>query len=261
MIMIEPECHQHGSKNEHRTSLEMRNIDFSIAFQPIVDCLESKIFGYEALVRGGDEQNADSIIKTISANHRYSFDQQCRDRAIQQAVRLGMQDKFLSINFLPNAINRPETCIRSTIEAAQRFGFPIKNIIFEFTEVEKIRNIETIKQVINSYKSLGFKTAIDDFGAGYAGLGLLADFQSNIVKIDMALIRNIDHDIVRQTILTHSLSMLKQLNIDVIAEGIESQQEMRWLRTAGVRYMQGFYFARPLTNALPEVNRKVFELH
>lgn len=90
---------------------------------------------------------------------------------------------------------------------------------------------------------------------------MLADLQTNIVKFDMALIRNIHSDIVRQTIFSHTLSMLNQLNIDVIAEGIESKQEMRWLRSVGVRFMQGFYFAKPEINALPLIDTRLFELH
>ncbi|MGX9416720.1 EAL domain-containing protein [Vibrio sp. RC27] len=235
--------------------------DFYIAFQPIVDCLESKIFGYEALVRGEDELDAESVIHTVGRANRYEFDQLCRERAIEVAAGFNIQDKYLSINFLPNAINCPEKSILSTVNAAKNMGFPIEKIILEFTEVEKIHDIGVVKHVLNLYKKLGFKTAIDDFGAGYAGLGLLADLQTDIVKLDMALVRNIDRDTVRQTILTHSLSMLNQLNIDVIAEGVESHQEMRWLRSAGVRYMQGFYFARPQINGLPEVDIRAFELH
>lgn len=151
--------------------------------------------------------------------------------------------------------------IISTVNAAKEAGFPIEHIIFEFTEVEQIHDIRVTKRILNTYKKLGFKTAIDDFGAGYAGLGLLADLQTNIVKLDMALIRHIDRDTVRQTILTHSINMLNQLKIDIIAEGVESYQEMRWLRTAGVRYMQGYYFARPSTDTLPEVNITAFDLH
>jgi len=235
--------------------------DFYIAFQPIVDCLESKVFGYEALVRGEDQEDAESVMNIVGENNRYAFDQLCRVSAIQKAAELGMQDKYLSINFLPNALHCPEKSIISTVNAAKEAGFPIEHIIFEFTEVEQIHDIRVTKRILNTYKKLGFKTAIDDFGAGYAGLGLLADLQTNIVKLDMALIRHIDRDTVRQTILTHSINMLNQLKIDIIAEGVESYQEMRWLRTAGVRYMQGYYFARPSTDTLPEVNITAFDLH
>lgn len=250
--------HRHCSRCAVADGLDMT---IAIAFQPIVDCLEQRVIGYEALVRGSDDQDAEFVINSVNKKNRYAFDQMCRAKAIEHASQLGMQDKFLSINFLPNAIHNPEQCIAATLEVAKKYKFPFENIIFEFTEAEKITNIESIKQIINTYKVLGFKTAIDDFGSGYAGLSLLADLQTNIVKFDMALIRNINSDTVRQTIFSHSLNMLNQLNIDVIAEGIESKQEMRWLRSVGVRFMQGFYFARPQVNSLPLIDTSLFELH
>jgi EAL domain-containing protein (putative c-di-GMP-specific phosphodiesterase class I) len=250
--------HRHCSRCAVTDGLDM---SIAIAFQPIVDCLERRVIGYEALVRGSEDQDAEFVMSSVTKQNRYAFDQMCRAKAIEYASQLGMQDKFLSINFLPNAIHNPEQCISSTLEVARKFNFPFENIIFEFTEAEKFTNLDSIKQIINTYKVLGFKTAIDDFGSGYAGLSLLADLQTNIVKFDMALIRNIHSDIVRQTIFSHTLSMLNQLNIDVIAEGIESKQEMRWLRSVGVRFMQGFYFAKPEINALPLIDTRLFELH
>ena len=92
-------------------------------------------------------------------------------------------------------------CLRTTLEAALRTGFPIENIIFETTEDERVHDTEYLKKIFATYRKEGFKTAIDDFGAGYAGLNLLADFQPDIVKLDMQLIRNIDADRARQAIV------------------------------------------------------------
>ena len=96
-----------------------------------------------------------------------------------------MQAK-LSINFMPNAVYEPSRCLRTTLEAAHRTGFPIENIIFETTEDERVHDAEYLKKIFATYRKEGFKTAIDDFGAGYAGLNLLADYQPDIVKLDMA---------------------------------------------------------------------------
>ncbi|MDW6005370.1 EAL domain-containing protein [Vibrio mangrovi] len=230
---------------------------FLTAFQPIVDCQEKRIVGYEALVRGQNNEDADVVIASVKNDSRYAFDQMCRVRAIENASRLGL-DLLLSINFLPNAIVHPEQCLQATLEVAGRFKFPTENIIFEFTEVEEIEDISGMLEIIRTYRDMGFKTAIDDFGSGYSGLGLLADLQTDIVKLDMSLIREIDKDAIRQCILKHSLSMMNELNIDVIAEGIESKEEMLWLQQAGIRFMQGFYFAEPEINRLPLVDSEVF---
>jgi EAL domain-containing protein (putative c-di-GMP-specific phosphodiesterase class I) len=227
--------------------------DFSMAFQPIINCQSNNIFGYEALVRGLNGESAYSIISKVNESNRYAFDQLCRIKAIELAAKLGITS-MLSINFLPNAIYKPERCIRTTLEAAKKYNFPIQNIMFEFTEVEKVEDTAHIKRVVDYYQSLGFKTATDDFGAGYSGLNLLADFQTDIIKLDMALIRDINSDKKRQLIVTHCLNMFKDLNITALAEGIETVEEYVWLKHAGVELMQGYLFAKPGFECLPNVN-------
>ncbi|XAW88707.1 EAL domain-containing protein [Vibrio sp. CDRSL-10 TSBA] len=224
-----------------------------MAFQPIIDCTSKTVFGYEALVRGLENQSAYSIISQVNDDNRYLFDQLCRVKAIALAAKLKI-DCMLSINFLPNAIYNPQRCIRTTLDTAKTHQFPIQNILFEFTEGEKVQDSNHIRAIVEYYQAMGFKTAIDDFGAGYSGLNLLADFQTDIVKLDMALIRNIDTDTGRQTIVTHTLNMLRELGVRALAEGIESEEEYRWLKAAGVELMQGYYFAKPGFESLPEID-------
>ena len=233
--------------------LEGLGFDFTMAFQPIVNCKTRSIFGYEALVRGINNESAYSVIAKVNDENRYTFDQFCRIKAIALAAKLGV-DSMLSINFLPNAIYKPERCIRTTLEAAKKYNFPTQRIMFEFTEVEKIEDSAHIKRVVEYYQSLGFTTALDDFGSGYSGLNLLADFQTDIIKLDMELIRNIDSDKVRQSIVTHSLNMLRELNITPLAEGIETLAEYTWLKAAGIELMQGYLFAKPGFESLPTVD-------
>jgi EAL domain-containing protein (putative c-di-GMP-specific phosphodiesterase class I) len=231
--------------------------DFTMAFQPIINCRKGTVYGYEALVRGLNNESAYSIISRVNDDNRYMFDQLCRVKAIALASRLELKE-MLSINFLPNAVYKPERCIMTTLEAARKYGFATQNIMFEFTEVERIDDAAHVKRVIEYYNALGFKTAIDDFGSGYAGLGLLADFQTDIVKIDMELIRHIDRDVTRQKIVRHTINMLQDLGIQPLAEGIETQEELQWLQDAGVELMQGYYIARPGFESLPDINPAVF---
>ncbi|MFT6152969.1 MAG: EAL domain-containing protein (putative c-di-GMP-specific phosphodiesterase class I) [Crocinitomicaceae bacterium] len=227
--------------------------EFTMAFQPIVDCSIKRIYGYEALVRGLNNESADSIISEVNIDNRYIFDQQCRIRAIALAAKLGIKE-MLSINILPHAIYKPEVCIKTTLKAAIEYNFPVENIMFEFTEVEKFKDFDHIKNIVEHYKALGFKTATDDFGSGYSGLNLLADFQTDIIKLDMELIRNIHLDPVRQIIVNSCLQMFSSLNITPLAEGIETSEEYEWLQDAGIKLMQGFFFAKPGFETLPEVN-------
>jgi EAL domain-containing protein (putative c-di-GMP-specific phosphodiesterase class I) len=227
--------------------------DFTMAFQPIIQCSSKSIFGYEALVRGLQNESAFSIIARVNDDNRYRFDQLCRIKAIALAAKLNIKT-MISINFLPNAVYRPDRCIRTTLEAAKEHNFPIKQIMFEFTEVEKVKDNQHIKRIVDYYKSLGFKTAIDDFGSGYSGLNLLADFQTDIVKLDMDLIRNINSDPVRQVIVKNCMAMFRDLHIYPLAEGIETRDEMLFLRDIGIDLMQGFYFAKPGFESLPDVD-------
>lgn len=228
----------------------------SMAFQPIVDLHTGKPFAYEALVRGPGGEGAASVLAQVTDVNRYAFDQQCRVSAISWAARLDLAatGAMLSINFLPNAVYEPRACIRATLAAAVQHNFPTSRIIFEFTEQEAL-DTDHILNILRAYKAMGFLTAIDDFGAGYAGLGLLGAFQPDIVKLDMDLIRGIDTDRARRTIVEHALRMMDGLGVTAVCEGIETEAELATLQDLGLRYAQGFLLARPAFEALPMLAR------
>jgi len=232
---------------------EELDFEFSMAFQPIVDLRDNSIFAYEALVRGDDGNGAAAILGKVNEQNRYAFDQACRVKAVELASRLQIPC-FVSINFLPNAVYQAATCIRATLEAASRFGFPTERLIFEITENEELVDKEHLKSIIREYRLKGFKTAIDDFGAGYSGLNLLAEFQPDIIKLDMALVRSICTDPVRQAIVQGIFGVCKALKIDVIAEGVETHAELQQLLTLGINLYQGYLFAKPEYETLPKVN-------
>jgi EAL domain-containing protein (putative c-di-GMP-specific phosphodiesterase class I) len=232
---------------------ERLGFHFDYAYQPIVDIGTRRVFAHEALVRGPQGEPAPSVLAQVTEHNRYRFDQACRVKAIKGAHALGMQ-QYLSINFLPNAVYKPELCIRTTLEAARAAGFPLERIIFEVTEGERVQDGPWFAQILREYKRCGFKTAIDDFGAGYAGLKLLADFQPDLVKIDMDLVRGIDTLRPRQAIVRALMQLCRELGIEVIAEGIETPAERDFLADVGVRLMQGYLFARPTFQALAPVN-------
>ena len=231
------------------------DLPITMAFQPIVDVRTQSVFAYEALVRGQDGQGAGAVLSQVSTANRYAFDQVCRRTAIELAAQLNLASDgaCLSINFLPNAVYEPRACIRVTLDAAVRTGFPLNRIIFEFTEDETL-DANHILNILRSYRAMGFKTAIDDFGAGYAGLGLLSKFQPDIVKLDMALIRDIDTDPIKRTIVRNTLNMLRDLGIEPVCEGVETLGEHDVLRDLGVDLMQGYLLAEPGLASLPQVN-------
>lgn len=228
--------------------------DFDMAFQPIVDIADQRLWGHEALVRGPNGESAASVLAKIDDQNRYRFDQTCRVKAIEAAGRLFGDDRLhLSINFMPNAVYEPAACIRTSLEAARRVGFPSERIMFEFTEDERIQDPGHIARIIAEYRRLGFITALDDFGAGYAGLKLLADYQPDLLKIDMELLRGIEASQPRQVIVAGIAGIARALDIAVIAEGVETEKELAVLRATGIRLFQGYLFAKPSFKALSPV--------
>lgn len=229
------------------------DFDFSMAFQPIVDSRTGQVFSQEALVRGVNNEPAAEVFAQVNDDNLYRFDQVCRVKAIKLAADLGIST-FLNVNFMPNAVYRPELCIRTALDAAQTFGFPTDRIIFEITEGERVTDLAHLRSIVTDYQQRGFQVAIDDFGAGYAGLNLLADLGTDFVKLDMGLIRQIDQDKTRRIICRGIVQVCRELGIEVIAEGIETRDELRCLEDLDVNLFQGYHFAKPSFESLASVN-------
>jgi EAL domain-containing protein (putative c-di-GMP-specific phosphodiesterase class I) len=232
---------------------EPLGFEFEYAFQPVVNVRTRAIHAHEALVRGPNGEPAPAVLSRVNDKNRYQFDQACRVKAVRTASELGMRE-LLSINFLPNAVYRPEACIQSTLQAAREYGFPIDRIIFEVTEGERVQDRPHLVNIFRAYRRFGFMTAIDDFGAGYAGLNLLAEYQPDIVKIDMDLVRGIDGHPPRQAIVKGIVQICHELDIRVLAEGIETSQERDFLAHCGIELMQGYLFCRPAFRALGTID-------
>jgi len=226
---------------------------FSHAYQPIVDTVLRRVFSQEALIRGPANEPAFQVLAQVPAHGKYRFDQDNRISAIALAAKLGL-DCHINLNFLPQGLYVAADSISSTIDAATRHGLPVKRIILEVTEGEVIADHAHFAASLNQYRSLGMKVAIDDFGAGYSGLNLLADFQPDQVKIDMHLVRGIETHGARQSIVRAIIQVCEDLGIDLIAEGVETVDEYLWFADQGVRLFQGYLFARPAFESFAEVH-------
>jgi len=224
---------------------------FDMAFQPIVDAARRSVWGYEALVRGPNGESAASVLARLNDQNRYKFDQACRVKAIETArARFDRPDLYLSINFLPNAVYEPAACIRATMQAAKKADFPLSRIMFEFTEDEFIRDAAHVNAIVRAYKEFGFLTALDDFGAGYAGLSRFVETQTDLIKIDMGLVRGVEASRARRAVVRGLVVMAKDLGVELLAEGVETHEEFDVLSDMGIRLFQGYLFAKPTRSAL-----------
>jgi EAL domain-containing protein (putative c-di-GMP-specific phosphodiesterase class I) len=227
---------------------------FSMAFQPIVDVETGRPYAYEALVRGPGGESAGSVLSKVTDENRYAFDQSCRVRALTLAAQLRLADTGaqLSINFMPGAVYNPAACIQLTLKTAREVGFPLDRITFEIVESEQVKDVGHLRSIVKDYRERGFQVAIDDFGASYSGLNLLADFPTDVIKLDMGLTRNLHLRSAAFAITKSMVDLSRTLGCKLVAEGVESIEEYKSLRECGVKLMQGYLFAKPVFEALPD---------
>jgi EAL domain-containing protein (putative c-di-GMP-specific phosphodiesterase class I) len=228
----------------------IENNDLRVHLQPIVHAHDvTSVYAYECLLRGVSSDGNLVSPKTMfdiadSAKLTYQLDRAARLAAINTVVEQTITD-YIFINFNPTSVYDPKTCLRTTFAAIEHAHINPQQIVFEVTESEYVSDLPHLLNIITQYRREGFRIALDDLGAGYGSLGLLADLKPDIVKLDRQLISNIDQNEYQQGILQSLLHMAQRLGIDTVAEGIERPEERDWLIEHGATYLQGYLFGRP----------------
>lgn len=226
---------------------------YSFAYQPIVDTRNRRIESFEALVRGPAGEDANSVMARLDTEALRQFDIDARLRAITLAGQLQLAVR-LNLNLLPDSVEAAGgTALTSTVDMATIAGLRVEQLVLEVSERDVIKDSQSFVARANLCRALGVRFAIDDFGAGYSGLNLLADFQPEQVKLDMLLVRDVHRRGPRQAITRGVLRTCEDLGIEVVAEGVETVDEYRWLADEGIHLFQGYLFARPAFERLPEV--------
>lgn len=229
---------------------------FSMAFQPIVDLQTQNVFAYESLVRSVHGEPALSVFNCVTLQNLHRFDKACRSKALQlaQQLELAGTQAALAVNVNPVAAVEEESHVNLTCWEAQETGFPLNRLILEFVEDAEMYNPKMMRRFVEQYQAMGVRIAIDDFGAGYSGLNLLVDFRPDIVKLDMGLVSKVDTDRGASVVLRAIVSACQELKVEVIAEGVERESTRDCLFDMGVTLQQGYLFARPGFESLPEIN-------
>ena len=221
-------------------------------FQPILRASGSGTFAHECLLRGVE---ADGSLVPPSRLYRaargadllFSLDRAARMAGVREAARHGLDrgDAKLFLNFNPTSIYDPKYCLRSTVAAIAETGLTPDRIVFEIVESDHIDDLDHLTRIAAYYRAAGFGVALDDLGAGYGSLNLLGVLRPDFVKLDMQLVRGVDRDPFKAVIVAKLLEMARGLGIATVAEGIEDEEEWRWLQAEGIDFVQGYYFARP----------------
>jgi EAL domain-containing protein (putative c-di-GMP-specific phosphodiesterase class I) len=226
---------------------------YSFAFQPIVDPLSQKIVSLEALMRNASGMSPLDYFDTLSRNELYELDIKSKKVVFELAKKMGIEGLTLSINLLPMSLVMVPDAVNFLIQQIDANGLVPEQIVIEVTENEVISRPDEFSLAIKQLKAAGFNLAIDDFGAGSAGLLLLARFQPDRVKIDRYIINDVHKSGPKQAIVHAIIKCCESLNIGVIAEGVEQPEEWMWLESAGISHFQGFLFATPKLEAVPAV--------
>lgn len=237
----------------NQKAVPIGNYPVNFAFQPIVNPISKLVTSAEALLRGPNSESPLSILSQYSGIDLYRFDLESKQYALQIAADMGLPCR-ISLNLLPMSLIMVPDAVDFLLDTIERLGLSSEQIVVEITEEEAITNYDAFFGAITRLRGAGIKVAIDDFGAGYAGLSLLAEFQPDKVKIDRKLIQGIQTNGPRQAIVRAIIECCYSLGISVIAEGVEEAAEVQWLLAAGVSKFQGFYFARPSLNSFPQIN-------
>ena len=223
---------------------------FTSLFHPIVHAADtSRVFAHEALLRGVERDGSLVAPQPILALAREAgllgeVDSAACRSAIRAAARHG-RDLCVFINFAPSAVQDPQASLDSTLEAIDEAGLPHDRVVFEVVEADRFADTPLLERVLQAYRGAGFRVALDDLGAGWSTLNLVHRLRPDFIKLDRDLIRGVHTDPVKALIAAKLLEIGRGMGIGTIVEGIEEEEELRWVRAHDADFVQGFLVARP----------------
>lgn len=223
------------------------------AFQPIIDPFSREVLALEALIRSADGGSPQKFFAPYSRKQVYEIDLKSKSQAFKLAKQFAIPELTLSINLLPMSLVMVPDAVEYLLAEIRASGLVPEQIVVEVTEDEAISRADEFAAAIKQLKAAGISVALDDFGAGFAGLSLLAKFQPDKIKIDRSIINDVHKSGPKQAVVHAIIKCCSSLEISVIAEGVEKPEEWMWLEAAGISKFQGFLFARPQLNGIPAV--------
>ncbi|HLK41134.1 MAG TPA: EAL domain-containing protein [Polyangiaceae bacterium] len=213
-----------------------------MAFQPIVDHGRGRIFGYEALMRAGEPAlpHPGAILYAGERLDRL-WDLGRRVRALSaEAFEAAAPDALLFVNLHTRDLLDP-----TLFEKNAPLTKIAARVVLEVTERSTIDSVNDIQMRVSALRDLGYRIAIDDLGAGYAGLSSFAALEPEIVKLDMSLVRNVHRSDIRRRLIGSMTGLCREMGMRVVAEGVEVREECEIVQSSGCELLQGYLFAKP----------------
>jgi EAL domain-containing protein (putative c-di-GMP-specific phosphodiesterase class I) len=239
----------------------MERHEFRVYYQPIVDLGDSSIVSFEALVRWEHPQRGlvppaefiplaeeAGMIVPIGA---WVLEEACRQATLWQTERCPDRPLLMSVNVSARQFQSADL-LETVSDILDRTGFAPTQLKLELTESMMLNDVEWTVQRLRDLRELSIQIAIDDFGTGYSSLAYLRRFPTSILKIDRSFIARIGKDVEDEAIVRSIVTLARDLGMQVVAEGIETAEQLEILRGLGCDYGQGYYFSPPLPSHVAE---------
>ena len=231
----------------------IENNELYLEYQPQVSSKDGKIIGLEALIRWRNDRlgivSPDKFIpiaeesEVILEIDKWVISEVCKVSRILQDE--GYNNVTISANVsAKHFVN--DDIVDLVLDCIDKNNVDPKLLKIEITESSLIKNVSTVKQILARFKEIGIRTSMDDFGKGYSSLNILTSLTIDEVKIDMELIKNILYNNKKKKIVNLIVELAHDLNLSVVAEGIEIEEEKLFLEKMGCDYFQGYYFSKPI---------------
>jgi len=225
----------------------LRGGQISTVYQPLVNVFERRVIGFEALTRMPNRQfpTPELLFKTAYENGAlWAVERLCRKRALENVPKIS-SDQMLFLNLEPDSFHDPELRNDKFLKQLERAGLEPSRLVLELTEHAAVKDFVEMRQTLEAVRATGYRLAMDDVGSGYAGLQTIAEIRPDYLKVDMSLVRNLDRDPIKRELIETIRRFSDSTGITLVAEGVETREELETLASAGVRCAQGYLFAKP----------------
>jgi EAL domain-containing protein (putative c-di-GMP-specific phosphodiesterase class I) len=220
----------------------------SALFQPIIDMRSGEIAGYEGLIRGPADSPLHSPFNLFAAAKRYGLaletEMLSRQIVLETFANLDLPGN-LFLNVSPETLTHPHFKNGKTLDFMMEVGIAPERVIIELTENQPTYDFATMCSALRHYRSMGFKIALDDLGEGFSSLRLWSELRPDIVKIDMHFVQGVDANPVKLQFLKSIQCIAESCGTHVVAEGVETEAELRAVKEIGIVFGQGYFLARP----------------
>jgi len=260
--MIRIPFNMKGLSVASRFNAILEHQQISTVYQPILDFKTNSILGWEALSRGPKDSSFQSPVILFETAEKlgrlFALEKVCRESAIANIHELTENSK-LFLNIHPKTMADPEFSPGNTLKLMEKAGLTPDNVVFEITERHSVQEFDLFYRTLDHYRNQGFSIAVDDAGAGYAGLTTIAELQPEYIKLDKSLIEGIHKDPVKRALVETTVTFADKIGSQIIAEGIEIQAQAVCLKDIGVHCGQGYFIAKP-SNPKPQISKACMEL-